>query len=182
MEAFFAELADVGYGRLSIDAVAKRAGAGKAAIYRRWPGKQAMAVALVSEVAVAAIDVPDTGTLQGDLRGFLVNASTALQHPLVCRIVPDLFAEATRNPELADALLGALRTPRRTKAAQMLVRAVERGELPPGIDVESSLDLLGGPLYWRLVVVRIPLDEGYFDRLTAQIIGGLKAAWAAQAG
>lgn len=62
------------------------------------------------------------------------------------------------------------------------MRSVERGELPPGIDVESSLDLLGGPLYWRLVVVRIPLDEGYFDRLTAQIIGGLKAAWAAQAG
>jgi AcrR family transcriptional regulator len=113
--ALFEELAQVGYGKLSIDAVAKRAGAGKAAIYRRWSGKQAMVVALVSDVAIASIDIPDTGTLHGDIRQFLVNASEALAHPLVRAIVPDLLAEATRTPELAEALLGAIRDPRRAK-------------------------------------------------------------------
>ncbi|MFC4947998.1 TetR-like C-terminal domain-containing protein [Pseudonocardia sp. GCM10023141] len=171
--AFFAELADVGYGRLSLDAVARRAGAGKAAIYRRWTGKQPMTVALLSEVAIAAIDVPDTGTLHGDVRQYLATAREALEHPLVSRIVPDLLAEATRNPELAEALLGAVRTPRRNKAALLLQRAIDRGELPAGTDLETGLDLIGGPLYWRLIVIRSPIDDAYLDRLAARIVGGL---------
>jgi len=115
--AFFEELAEVGYGRLSIDAVAKRAGVGKAAIYRRWRSKLDMTVALTSEVAVAAIDVPDTGSLRGDIRQYLDNACEAIAHPLARHIIPDLLAEATRNPALADALVPTLRTPRRAKAA-----------------------------------------------------------------
>jgi AcrR family transcriptional regulator len=173
--AFFEELAAVGYGRLSIDAVARRAGVGKAAIYRRWPGKQAMVVALVSAVAIASIDIPDTGTLHGDLRQFLINACAALSHPLACTIVPDLLAEATRNIDLADALLAAIRAPRRAKAAQLLQRAIDRGELSKHADLELGLDFMAGPLYWRLVVVRTPTDDDYFDRLTDKIIGALKA-------
>jgi AcrR family transcriptional regulator len=173
--AFFEELAAVGYGKLSIDALAKRAGVGKAAIYRRWPGKQAMVVALVSAVAIAAIDIPDTGTLRGDLRQFLVNACAALTHPLASTIVPDLLAEATRNVELADALLAAIRAPRRAKAAQLLRRAIDRGELPSDADLELDLDFMAGPLYWRLVVIRAPADDDYFDRLTDKIIGALRA-------
>jgi AcrR family transcriptional regulator len=173
--AVFEELSAVGYGRLAIDAVARRAGVGKAAIYRRWPGKQAMVVAVVSGVAIAAIDVPDTGTLHGDLRGFLVNACAALRHPLACTIVPDLLAEATRNIELADALVAGIRAPRRAKAAKLLQRAVDRGELPTDADLEVDLDFLAGPLYWRLVVTRMPTDNEYFDRLTDKIIGALTA-------
>src|ERR1700709_1399048 len=94
--AFFAELAAVGYGRLSIDAVAKRAAVGKAAVYRRWRSKLDMTMALVSKVAVAAIDVPDTGTLHGDIRQYLYNGRDALTHPLARRIVPDMLPEALR--------------------------------------------------------------------------------------
>ena len=173
--AFFAELAEVGYGRLSVDAVAKRAGAGKAAIYRRWPTKQAMAVALVSQVAVASIDIPDTGTLRDDVRQFLANATVALDHPLVGRIVPDLLAEAHRNAELAEALLGTIRSPRRDKAAVLVHRAIERGELPVDTDVELALDLLAGPLYWRQVVVRMATGPDYLDRLADKIVAGMLA-------
>jgi len=123
----------------------------------------------------AAIDIPDTGTLHGDVRQFLVNACAALQHPLASRIVPDLLAEATRNTELAESLLGAIRNPRRTKAGRMLQRAIDRGELASDIDLEIGLDLLAGPLYWRLVVLRSPADDEYFDRLTDKIICALKA-------
>ena len=91
--AFFGELADVGYGRLSVDAVAKRAGVGKTAIYRRWRSKLQMAIALTADVAVAAIDVPDTGSLHTDIRQYLENGRAALCHPLACRIIPDLLAE-----------------------------------------------------------------------------------------
>jgi AcrR family transcriptional regulator len=171
--AFFEELAEVGYGRLSIDAVAKRAGVGKAAIYRRWRSKLDITVALTSAVAVAAIDVPDTGSLRGDIRQYLENACEALAHPLARHIVPDLLAEATRNPALADALLHTVRTPRRAKAAILFQRAMERGELPAESDVEMCMDLLAGPLYWRLAVVRTPTGDDYLDRLTDRIMAAL---------
>src|SRR3954471_9882686 len=91
--AFFEELADVGYGRLSIDAVARRAGVGKAAVYRRWKSKLEITVALTSHVAVAAVEVPDTGNLHDDIRHYLGSARAALTHPLAQKIVPDLIAE-----------------------------------------------------------------------------------------
>jgi len=163
----------VGYGRLSIDAVAKRAGVGKAAIYRRWASKLDMTVALTSAVAVAAIDVPDTGTLRGDIRQYLDNACEAIAHPLARHIIPDLLAEATRNPALADALVPTLRTPRRAKAAVLFQRAVKRGELAADSDLEMCMDFLAGPLYWRLAVVHTQTGEDYLDRLTDRILAAL---------
>jgi AcrR family transcriptional regulator len=172
-EAFFAELAAVGYGRLSLEAVAKRAGAGKAAIYRRWPAKRDMAVALVSEVATKAITVTDTGTLRGDLRAFLQDAIDALSHPQARRIVPDLLAETMRDTELAEAFAESVREPRRHNAAQLLRRAAGRGELPEDFDLEVGLDLLAGPLYWRVAVVQLPTQEHYVERLIDHIVRSL---------
>ncbi len=173
--AFFEELAATGYGKLSIDAVARRAGSGKAAIYRRWPSKQAMTIALVSGIAVTAIAAPDTGSLRGDIRRFLTDAETALQHRLARTIVPDLLAEATRNTELAEALQATIRTPRRASAARMLQRAIERGELCGDADIELGLDFLAGPLYWRLAVTRLPFTGPDIDRLTDKIMAAMKA-------
>jgi len=171
--AFFEELAEVGYGRLSIDAVAKRQLGAPAPIYRRWRSKLDMTVALTSEVAVAAIDVPDTGSLRGDIRQYLDNACEAIAHPLARHIIPDLLAEATRNPALADALVPTLRTPRRAKAAVLFQRAVKRGELAADSDLEMCMDFLAGPLYWRLAVVHTQTGEDYLDRLTDRILAAL---------
>src|SRR5882757_8101706 len=91
-QAFFSELAESGYGRLSIEAVARRATVGKPAIYRRWRSKQDMAVA------------------------FLRAEYAVLTDPLAKSIIPDLLSEANRNPDLAAALLRTVRDPRRTRA------------------------------------------------------------------
>ncbi|MFJ5262637.1 TetR-like C-terminal domain-containing protein [Streptomyces sp. NPDC088387] len=173
--AFFEELGAVGYGRLSIEAVARRAGAGKAAVYRRWPSKQAMTVELVSRAAVTAVRAHDTGNLHDDVARFVRDTMTALSDPLVSRIIPDLLAETARNGELAAALVPGIRTPRRENAARILHQAVERGELPTDTDVELGLDFLASPIYWRLAVVRNPVDDVYVERVTAKIIAALKA-------
>jgi AcrR family transcriptional regulator len=173
--AFFEELAEVGYGRLSIDAVARRAGVGKAAIYRRWKSKLDITVALASEVAVAAVDIPDTGNLRDDIRQYLESGRAALTHPLAQKIIPDVLAEATRNPILTDALLAMVQNPRRAKAAQLVERAIARGELPADTDIGLCLDLLAGPLYWRLIVVQDGPDESYLDRLADKIAVAMKA-------
>jgi len=173
--AFFEELADVGYGRLSIDAVARRAGVGKAAIYRRWRSKLDITVALISEVAVEAIDVPDTGTLHDDVREYLNRGREALTHRLASTIIPDLLAEGARNPDLTAALLETVRDPRRAKAAQLVQRAIERGELPADTDIGLCLDFLGGPLYWRMTVLRADFDNTYLDQLAAKIVAAMRA-------
>ena len=111
--AVFAELAEVGYARASIESVARRAGVGKTAVYRRWPSKRQMVVAVVSEVAHAVIPGIDTGSLVGDVRAFLQEAYDGLRAPMVGAILPDLFAEGSRNRELGEDLLAAVRDPRR---------------------------------------------------------------------
>ncbi|CRZ18406.1 TetR/AcrR family transcriptional regulator [Mycolicibacterium neworleansense] len=168
--AFFEELAAVGYGRLSVDAVAKRAGVGKAAIYRRWKSKQDLAVDLVTKVAVAAIDVPDTGTLRGDIRAYLQNGREALTHRLARTIIPDLLAEAARDPEYAATIAGQIREPRRLKAAQLFERARRRGQIADDADIDVALDMIGGALYWRQSVMQIDADDNYLDRLTDAIL------------
>jgi len=174
-KAFFSELAEVGYGRLSIDAVARRAGVGKAAIYRRWKSKLDITVALASQVAVAAVDVPDTGNLRDDIRHYLDSGRAALTHPLAQKIIPDLLAEAARNPTLTDALLAMVQNPRRAKAGQLVERAIARGELPPDTDIGLCLDLLAGPLYWRLIVVQDGPEDAYLDRLAGKVAAAMKA-------
>jgi AcrR family transcriptional regulator len=174
--AVFAELAEVGYGRLSVESVARRAKVGKTALYRRWPTKQEMVLALVSEVAMAEVDMPDTGSLHGDVIAFLRLLSTALSDPRAQTIIPDLLNEANRNSELAARLLKAVRDPRRERAAAVVHRAIARGELRRGTDVELALDLLAGPLYWRMAVVQTPTKRTHLTRLANVILQGLTAA------
>lgn len=173
--AVFAELAETGYARLSIEGVARRAGVGKTAVYRRWAGKKEMVLDLVAEYAVRTADTPDTGTLRGDVLAYLDATDRALRHPLTARIVPDLFAEAARTPELAAFLRERVAAARRDTVAGILRRAVERGELPGGTDVDLGLDLLAGPLYWRAAVLGAPADAKRLARLADKITAALAA-------
>lgn len=103
------ELAQTGYGRFSVEAVARRAGVSKTAIYRRWRSKLELVLDMVSAVAGKRLPLLDTGSLQGDVQLLLMVASGALGHPLASQIIPDLLAEAARNPQIAETLQRALR-------------------------------------------------------------------------
>ncbi|KIZ18674.1 TetR/AcrR family transcriptional regulator [Streptomyces natalensis] len=173
--AVFEELAAVGFARMSIEGIARRAGVGKTAVYRRWRSKLHLVLDVVSAVAVAGLPSPDTGSLRGDVRLLLEVAARALRHPMASQIIPDLLAEAARSPELAEALRTALHESQQSMAAAMVERAVERGEIPAGVDGKLALDLLTGPLYWRLVVVRDDLPAGYLDALAQSVAAALGA-------
>lgn len=174
--AVFAELAAVGYGRMSIEGVARRAGVGKTAVYRRWRSKLKMVIDVVSAIAVAGVPVPDTGSLRGDVRALLGLTASALRHPLAAQIVPDLLAEAARNEEIARTLETALRETQRGISAVLVGNAVARGELPERTDPELAFDMVIGPLYWRLAVVRAPVGRAYLDRLATAATTALGAS------
>ncbi|MEU6443563.1 TetR/AcrR family transcriptional regulator [Streptomyces sp. NPDC047046] len=174
--AVFAELAAVGYGRMSIEGVARRAGVGKTAVYRRWRSKLHLVLDLVSAIALQGLPAPDTGSLETDLHLLYEVASRALRHPAASQIVPDLFAEAARNPDLQEALEKALREAQRSVAQGVLDAAAARGEIRAAVDRDLALDLITGPLYWRVLVVRTRTKRGYPAALAKTVAAGLREA------
>lgn len=176
----FDQLAEIGYARMTMDAVARQAGVGKAAVYRRWPSKQAMLIDRVGAVMRDNLpEVPDAGSLAGDVRGFLHVIVAQAGEPRTRRIaldVLDVLVETTRSPELGTALHDVVAEPRRTAAAAVLSRAIDRGELRPGLDRELGLDLMVSPLVMRLLFATGEVGEAYPARLTAVIVAGLDAA------
>lgn len=168
------ELAEKGVTGLSVDAVARRASVGKAAIYRRWPSKHEMVLSIAVEVSTNPLLFPDTGTFEGDLRGWLENVEASLRHPQVSRIVPDLLAEAARDTAFGAALHERVGVVRRRLAGAMIERAVERGELPGHVDAELAADLIVAPVYWRLAVTRQPFDACDRERLLAMTLAALR--------
>ncbi|WP_416983098.1 TetR/AcrR family transcriptional regulator [Streptomyces sp. T028] len=174
--AVFEELATVGYARMSIEGIARRAGVGKTAVYRRWRSKLHLVLDLVSALAVQGLPVPETGSLEGDLRMLYEVTSRALRHPAASQIIPDLQAEAARNPEIAQALQKTLREGQEGVALKIVAAAEQRGEVRMGLDDELALDLISGPLYWRSVVIRSPkLPKGYLGALARATAEAIKA-------
>ncbi|WP_411069217.1 TetR/AcrR family transcriptional regulator [Streptomyces sp. cmx-4-25] len=173
--AVFEELAAVGFARMSIEGIARRAGVGKTAVYRRWKSKLSLVLDLVGAFAAQGLPAPATGSLHGDVRALLDVAAHALSHPVASRVVPDLLVEAGRHPEIADAVKAALLDGRQGVVARIVREAVARGELPEGADPDRALDLVAGPLYWRLVVVRTPPPPGYVDDLAHAAVAALTA-------
>ncbi|MCX4762557.1 TetR/AcrR family transcriptional regulator [Streptomyces sp. NBC_01275] len=174
--AVFEELATVGYARMSIEGIARRAGVGKTAVYRRWRSKLHLVLDIVSAIAVQGLPAPETGSLEGDLRVLYEVTSRALRHPVASQIIPDLQAEAARNPEIAEALQKALREGQEGVALKIVAAAELRGEVRGGLDDELALDLISGPLYWRSVVIRSPkLPKGYLGALARATAEAIKA-------
>ncbi|MFU8873794.1 TetR/AcrR family transcriptional regulator [Micromonospora sp. SL4-19] len=174
--AVMQELAEVGYGRLSIEAVARRAGVSKTAIYRRWRSKLDLVLDMVSAVAGRNLPLLDTGSLLSDLEILLHVMARALRHRLASQIIPDLLAEAARNPQIAEKLQQALDDYQQAVGRILIGRAVERGELPPDTDPRVAVDLIVGPVYWRLAIARAPLSAAEVPRMATAIVAALRVA------
>jgi AcrR family transcriptional regulator len=173
--ALVQELAAVGFGRLSIEAVARRAGVAKTAVYRRWNSKLDLVIDVVSSVAGSTLPLVDTGSLQGDLEVILQIVARALRHRLASQIIPDLLAEAARTPEIAETLQTVLRAHQRSIGEQLVSLARGRGELAGSADPDLVVDLIVGPLYWRLAIARTPLSGQDLSRMARASTAALEA-------
>jgi AcrR family transcriptional regulator len=174
---FFEEWARVGYSALSLDAVARKAGVGKAALYRRWRSKADMAADLVRQVTATALmmmDPGDQGSLEADLYAALLISRRMLRHPMVRRILPDLYTAMPREPALAAAMRpGEMVREKKVKA--LVDRAIARGELPADVDRRAATDFLIGPLYWRIVVLGESCDRRRLKTLARMTAAAITA-------
>jgi AcrR family transcriptional regulator len=134
---------------LSMEAIAARAGVGKATIYRRWRSKEALFAEALGSIALNP-EIPDTGSVRGDFQA-ASTAAVGRMAPEAFRVLPRLLADAADDPELLEALHAALLRPRRAAIATILRRGIERGELRPDIDLDLVSDMLIGPLIARVL-------------------------------
>ncbi len=167
------ELADVGYGKLSMDGVARRARAGKAALYRRWPTKQDMVLDAVASISLPVRETLTSGDLVTDVVDIIHSVDNWLGESRMSRIMPDLLAEAKRNGDLADALTARLGVTRREYGHAVLEEARRRGELAADVDDEYALDLMAGPIFWRICGRRQNTTPEFLDLVVDTVLHAL---------
>ena len=165
-------IAEVGVQEFRTEDVAARARVGKGAIYRRYRSKDELVTAAVAALVSEEIAIPDTGSTRGDLLVLMREAVDLYCGSLAGRLMPNLVGEMARRPELAHAVRERFLAGRRAALAAVLQRGVERGDLRPDLDVELALDVLGGPLFYRLLITGGPLDEQLAEGVADLIVRG----------
>jgi AcrR family transcriptional regulator len=168
--------AEAGFGGLSIEGVAARAGVGKTTIYRRWTSKVALlrdAVdALTEEIPWSTI--PDLGSARAELVMLLRNFMELLSESMLGRIMPDLIAEGARNPEVSEALRAGVLL-RRQSVFKVLERGIGRGDLRPDIDYDLTLDFLLGSAQYRLLISVGAVEPAQAERVVDELMRGVGA-------
>jgi AcrR family transcriptional regulator len=133
-EAALALLAEVGYDRLTVDAVAARARAAKTTIYRRWPGKAELVVDALTSLK-GAPEIPDTGSLRQDLRA-LAESITSAESRFGAQVTIGMVSALARDAELRRVFGEKFIAPRMAGFRTVFERAVARGEMPAGHDLD----------------------------------------------
>jgi AcrR family transcriptional regulator len=155
-------LGDVGYGALTMDAVAAEAGVGKATIYRRWRTKEELVIDTVSDLNAAEAELADTGSLEGDLRA-LLHAMVGMVNSPAGAATQALLSSMQHQPALAEAFRqGPMAVWRKTFDVAW-ERAEQRGEIEPGLTGSLTAEAIGAPLVQRWMVNGEPVDEAFAD-------------------
>ena len=172
LEATLELIAELGVHAFRTDDVAARAGVGKGAIYRRYRSKDELVAAAVAALVSEEIEVPDTGSTRGDLLALMREAVELYRGSLAGRLMPNLVGAMAERPELAREVRGRFLAGRRSALTGVLRRGVERGDLRRDLDLELALDVLGGPLFYRLLVTGGPIDDQLAEGVADLILRG----------
>jgi AcrR family transcriptional regulator len=174
LDAAIKVLADQGPSRFTVDAVAARAGVGKATIYRRWPSRAALLLDTAHHRIGLQPEDPDSGSVADDMVAVLVDLGRKLRETHAGRVLPVVMSEAAVNPEMRT-ILAAFVADRRRLPTAIIERGVARGELPRDTDVDLLLDVLGGTVFFRVLLSDAPVDEPVVRRAVETVLAGFRA-------
>ena len=176
LDAAIALCREEGYGKLSIEGIAARAGTGKHTIYRWWPNKAAVLMdALDQEMTAGSAQFPSTGDFIADMRATVAGVTAIQADPDFGPVIAALIAEAQLSPFGGHELLEGFLKPRREPILKRLQRAQAEGHLSESADPEQILELIFGALYHRLLLQSGPLDRDYAEFIVDTVIGGIAA-------
>ena len=168
-EAALDLLAEVGYGGLTCEGVAARAGVGKATIYRHWRGKLDVVADAVASLKQPPPDLPE-GSFRERLVVHLRHVCTMSESSRWAEILPALISASARHPELREWHTG-FTNQHRGVLVELLEGGVAGGDLPAGTDVDVLADALVGPIFLRRLLLGRAVDEGDVVAIVDQLIG-----------
>ena len=169
LQAALQVLNDDGLPGFTMEAVARRASASKATLYRRWPTVGALLIDAM-DATFQPFPVPDTGGVDTDVAQLLTALVSLLEHTPFPRLLAAFIDAAERDPALA-ALHADLTQRRREPLLVVLARARERGQLPPDPDPEVLTDLLTGPFFYRRFIAHRPIPSDLVNDVIAHVLG-----------
>lgn len=171
LDAALTVLGEVGYGGLTLEEVARRAGTTKPAIYRRWSGRQRLVLAAL-RTRMDAAGAPDTGCTLCDVDECLRLFVAAFR-----RMPPDvlgpLFADCVQDPALQAEFMTTLFDPPRAAVKEALDRAHERGHLRADIDRDLMVDLIGSLVHYRVLFRHAGTTDDEIERVVEALLQGI---------
>jgi AcrR family transcriptional regulator len=178
LDAVAEVLARVGYARLTLEEVAKRARTTKPAIYRRWSRCQDLVLAaLERQLAADAMTVPDSGCVVCDL-GDGVRVFLTAYERMPPGVLGALYADCAGMPALRAAFVTTLFTPPRRVVGDVVDRAKARGDLRADLDPDLAVDLVGSFVFYRAMFGHAPTDEATVEAAVVTVLRGVAADFA----
>jgi AcrR family transcriptional regulator len=167
-------LAEIGYDRLTIDSVAARAHASKTTIYRRWSGKAELIVDALNCLK-ESLPVPDTGSLRGDLEA-IAHVSAATDNRFDAQLMIGLITALARDAELRRVVRARLIDPGHSDLKQVFARAVARGEISDGRDIDLLVSLYPALMIHHLLTSGEIPEAHFAERVMRDVILPLASA------
>lgn len=166
-------LLEAGFGTVTVEKIAERAKVSKATIYKWWPNKAAVVMDGFLSAAMSRLPVPDTGSVVNDI---IIQASNLAKF-LTSRegkVINELIGEGQFDLKLAAEYRLRYFNPRRLDSRRILERGVQRGELKEDLDLELCIDLIYGPIFYRLLVTGETLEEDFIRVLIKYAFEGIQ--------
>lgn len=158
---------------LTMDAVAKRAKVGKPTLYKWWPSKAALVMAVFHERLSRRLEALPTSTVEAALRA-RVQSLIVEFNGLFGKVMGDLIAEGQSNPAVLRELYEQHIRLRRVSTVALIEQGKAAGELPASVDAELLVDAIFGPIYYRLLLRSAPLTKQYGNKLVDLILSGAR--------
>jgi AcrR family transcriptional regulator len=164
-------VAEVGFGSLTIEGIAARAGTGKQTVYRWWPSKADVLLDALATQADLRIPIPDAGSYAADLHEFLTATFELGRQQQVVQVLRVLMAQAQIDEAFGERFRAEFLARRRDALAVIVDRARERGDLPASPPPALLADIVFGVIWYRVLAGHRPLDDGLPAELTATLTG-----------
>jgi AcrR family transcriptional regulator len=162
-------LVERGFGAVTVEGIAARAGVAKQTIYRWWPSKVEVLLDTLVEEAHRRLKIPEDGPVVEALRTYLRALARFLAKADGGKVLLALIGEAQHDAATAALFHERYLDPRRARERALLKRGVVGGELPPGINPDAALDALIGPVVYR-ALTGAPVSRGFVDALVDRVL------------
>ncbi len=174
LDAASSLLEEGGISAVTMEAVASRAKVGKPTVYRSWPNAQALAMAALMDTDTAATHVHETDSPLADLERQLLKVveKFATKRGSQVRL---MLAAAEQDSEIAKGFRNQVILKSRVEGQSLLTRAIAAGDIRSDADIDIALDMIYGPLFYRVLIGHLPLDERFAKGLLRDVLCGLQA-------